>query len=63
MLRMDSGSKCTWYKFIKGVGGGGAVKLLVLSLTDRGGKTIRCSCTAELLKSTLLAIIFLHWCC
>jgi len=24
MLRMDSGSKCTWYKFIKGVGGGGS---------------------------------------
>lgn len=37
MLRMDSGSKCTWYKFV----GGGGTKQSNIWVTLTGGETIR----------------------
>lgn len=51
MLRMDSGSKCTWYKFIKG-----AKTVSWVTRTDRR-KDNSLLFTAELLKSTLAIII------
>lgn len=54
MLRMDSGSKCTWYKFIKG-----EQRQSYCDADRQRGKTVGCSCSAKLLKSTLAIIIFL----
>ena len=51
MLRMDSGSKCTWYKFIKG-----EQKQSLLGDVNRQKQR---QFTAQLLTSTLAIIILL----